>query len=134
MSVGTVVHSLSRAVSHNTVSLSSLQGTNAASSGSLVITLLGASHGQLVLCARASIGHSSCESTRWVSASSVACRSGHREAASARVTLSVGQRLASRTLVLSQDSAYVSRVSTWNFAGSGGYSASFLGINFGVSR
>ena len=110
-----------------------IQRSNAASTGSLRLTIYGSGLGQLVFSNQARFGSSSCESTQWVSETSMVGRVSHGTQGSRRVTFTAGEISGTMTDSLSIDSALMSVVIGANRALTGSSSVTVAGSGLGLA-
>ena len=124
---------LSNAATYDAVSNARVNITNSPSSGSVIITLLGASIGSSSYCLRATT-RTGCLSSRWVSYSSTNCRTSSGIGGSQNVILSVAVRASVLSGQFSFNNPVVTSGTPTNVPNSGSVSVTVVGFSFGNTR
>ena len=128
-----VLLQLSNAATYDAVSNARVNITNSPSSGSVSITLLGASIGSSSYSPRATT-RTGCLSSRWVSYSSTNCRTSSGIGGSQNVILSVAVRASVLSGQFSFNNPVVTSGTPTNVPNSGSVSVTVVGFSFGNTR
>jgi hypothetical protein len=133
VSLGASVGTATRGHSFDFCAMSVVQSVNVAGTGTVSVSLLGASMhmGSSSLTVRIQI--TAGEQTTWKSDSSVLCQISHGVHSSRHASLSVGYYMGSRSLLWSFDSNHASALTRSNRAVTGSSSVSVQGAKFGLS-
>ena len=115
------------------VALSSVTRSNAASTGSVSMTVSGSGMGVSDYTGSARVGGTACESSEWESDSSVRCLSAGGVYGTLRVSVTAGGRAGTTTEAASYDVASLSSVKRSNAASTGSVSMTVSGSGMGVS-
>jgi hypothetical protein len=132
MTVGDRAGSLTEAWSVDVAGLSAVGGINQQSMGAKSMTVHGARMGTVGYTGRSRAGRSGCESTEWVSETSVRCRVGQAVAGSRQSVMTVGDRAGSLTEAWSVDVAGLSAVGGINQQSVGAKSMTVHGARMGT--
>eukprot|EP00001_Collodictyon_triciliatum_P027567 05014_6 len=132
LTAGVIIGSLTRIFSIDGIMLSSMKMLNWGSSGSDLLTMLGASMG-LGYTGRARIGRTVCQQTQWASQTAVFSMAGHGVAKSMRAVLTVAEGSGTLTQTFSVDAAGLSHLTRMNHVSSGSV-ISLIGTGFSQGR
>ena len=132
MTAGERGGSVTQAWSVDLGGLSIMRRSNAAGTGSSLITVHGSSLGLVAYTGRARQGHTGCGATEWESETSVRCLVGHGVRGTRRVVMTAGERGGSVTQAWSVDVGGLSVMHRGNRAGTGSTSMTVHGASMGL--
>ena len=133
VSAGTATGSATEGLSAMEGSLSSSQRQNMGASGSVSVTIYGSGFELGVESGSARMSWSSCESSRWVSDTSLQCRTGRQDGGSQRAAVTMGGQQGSATESVSADRTSLSAVWRHNVVSTGSGSVTVYGSGLGLS-
>ena len=107
--------------------------TNAATTGSVVLTLVGSNLGTSDYSGRLRIGETACESSEWTSDSSLQCKASAGVVSSLSGTMTVSQESSVLSQAISYDGARLSTSVGTNAPTTGSVVLTLVGSNFGTS-
>eukprot|EP00286_Rhodomonas_abbreviata_P024601 CAMPEP_0181297044 /NCGR_PEP_ID=MMETSP1101-20121128/5026_1 /TAXON_ID=46948 /ORGANISM="Rhodomonas abbreviata, Strain Caron Lab Isolate" /LENGTH=505 /DNA_ID=CAMNT_0023401947 /DNA_START=215 /DNA_END=1732 /DNA_ORIENTATION=+ len=99
--------SMTQAMSYDGISVSGVHPQNLASTGSVSVTISGATLGLAQFSPHTRVGPSACETTDWTSATAVRTLVGQGWASSLRLGVTLGERVSTRTDAITYDVANV---------------------------
>ena len=134
MTAGTRGGSVSGAMSFDVALVSVAHASNRPGTGPAVVTVSGLGLGIVLNTMRARAGHTGCESTKWVSETSVVGRLGHGAGSTRRLVMTVAHRGDSLTHAWSEDVTMVSVIRGSNLVSRGSIDVMVHGTRLGLSQ
>lgn len=131
LTVGEQLMRLTQAWSADTAGLSVIRSINHGSGGSSSMTVEGSIMGAAGYTTRFREGHTGCESTEWVSETSVRCKTTSQASGSKRAVITTGQRQGSITQFWWSDAPGISRVNSGNLVSVGSVMSTVHGVSMG---
>ena len=125
--------SISMALSMDGMMISIVRRSNTAGTGSASVTVHGSGLGMAALTAMGRSGPTACESTRWVSQTSLRCMTGGAAQGTRTAVVTAGGRGGSISMALSMDGMMISIVRRSNTAGTGSASVTVHGSGLGMA-
>eukprot|EP00961_Rhodomonas_salina_P171450 2311470-Rhodomonas_salina.1 len=125
-------HTRTEVVSYDATRPSLVSPSNSPTTGQQAVTVSGTNLGRVSFSTSGADGETSCESTDWVSGSSVLCNAGSGYRGSLAAVVTVGGRLGTVTEASSYGTAVVSSATPRNMHSSGQISVTMIGSMLGT--